>query len=82
MPQAMRIKVFRKGRSQAVRIPAQYHFGSDEVYIERDPVTGVVRLSEKPFQKSAEELFRLFDEHGGQDFEVERDHSLPREIEL
>jgi len=81
-PKPEKAKVFRNGRSQAVRIPAQYRFGSDEVYISRDPATGVVKLSEKPFRKSIEEIFRSFDEHGGRDFELERDQSPPREIEL
>ena len=29
-------KVFKTGRSQAVRIPKQYRFRCDEVFIERD----------------------------------------------
>jgi len=29
-------KVFRTGRSQAVRIPKDFRFACDEVYIERD----------------------------------------------
>jgi antitoxin VapB len=41
-------KVFRTGRSQAVRLPAPFRFAGDEVYIRRDPQTGDVILSAKP----------------------------------
>ena len=41
-------KVFSNGRSQAVRLPAEYRFKSKEVYIRRDENTGNVVLSEKP----------------------------------
>jgi antitoxin VapB len=75
-------RVFQNGRSQAVRIPAEFRFSSEKVYIERDDRTGVVRLSEKPFKLSAEEIFRRLDEAGAADFELERDHSLPREVDL
>ena len=41
-------KVFSNGRSQAVRLPAEYRFKSKEVYIRRNEDTGDVILSEKP----------------------------------
>jgi antitoxin VapB len=41
-------KLFTNGRSQAVRLPAEYRFKSKEVYIRRNEVTGDVVLSEKP----------------------------------
>lgn len=41
-------KLFKNGRSQAVRLPAEYRFDSNEVYIRRDPETGDVILSRKP----------------------------------
>jgi len=41
-------KLFRNGRSQAVRLPAAFRFDGDEVYIRRDPTTGDVILSAKP----------------------------------
>jgi antitoxin VapB len=37
MAHAEKAKVFMTGRSQAVRIPAEYRFITDEVYIRRDP---------------------------------------------
>lgn len=41
-------KVFLNGRSQAVRLPAEFRFDSDEVYIRKDPKTGDIILSRKP----------------------------------
>lgn len=41
-------KLFSNGRSQAVRLPAEFRFEGDEVYIRRDPATGDVILSRKP----------------------------------
>ena len=38
-------KLFKNGRSQAVRLPAEYRFEGDEVLIRRDPETGDVILS-------------------------------------
>ena len=40
-------KLFRNGRSQAVRLPAEFRFDGEEVYIRRDAVTGDVILSKK-----------------------------------
>lgn len=42
-------KLFTNGRSQAVRLPAMYRFDSKEVFIRKDPVTGDVILSRKPY---------------------------------
>ena len=36
MPRVETARVFRNGRSQAVRIPAEYRFKTDQVYIRRD----------------------------------------------
>jgi antitoxin VapB len=40
-------KLFVTGRSQAVRLPREYRFEGDEVFIRRDP-NGDVVLSRKP----------------------------------
>jgi len=79
---ANKARVIRSGRSQSIRLPAPYRFKSDEVYIRRDENSGIITLSEKPLRPTAEEIFRAFDEAGAQDFVVERDKSLPREIDL
>lgn len=41
-------KLFRNGRSQAVRLPSEYRFEGSEVFIRRDAKTGDVILSRKP----------------------------------
>ena len=41
-------KLFVTGRSQAVRLPREYRFEGNEVFIRRDPVTGDVVLSRRP----------------------------------
>jgi antitoxin VapB len=41
-------KLFKSGRSQAVRLPAAYRFDTPEVYINQDPATSDVILSRKP----------------------------------
>lgn len=41
-------KLFQTGRSQAVRLPAEFRFEGNEVFIRRDPGTGDVILSRRP----------------------------------
>jgi antitoxin VapB len=41
-------KLFRNGRSQAVRLPSEYRFEGSEVYVRRDPESGDVILSRRP----------------------------------
>jgi len=36
-------KLFSNGRSQALRLPAEFRFEGDEVSIRRDPATGPIR---------------------------------------
>lgn len=53
-------KLFMNGRSQAVRLPAEFRFEGTEVNIRRDPETGDVTLSRRPGRTgSFEEFFRL-----------------------
>ena len=55
----MRAKLFRNGRSQAVRLPAEFRFEGTEVEIARDPETGAVVLT--PVRPSARALLELRD---------------------
>ena len=50
-------KLFRNGRSQAVRLPADYRFQGSQVYVRRDPATGDVILSRRP--ESWQDYFEL-----------------------
>jgi antitoxin VapB len=62
MAQPEKAKVFMTGRSQAVRIPAEYRFTTDEVYIRRDPQSGDLILSEAP--GGWDEIFAGLDKAG------------------
>ncbi|MFA7240172.1 MAG: AbrB/MazE/SpoVT family DNA-binding domain-containing protein [Sulfuricellaceae bacterium] len=52
-------KLFKNGASQAVRLPADFRFDGDEVYITRDEMTGDVVLSTHPGAKVWKEFFDL-----------------------
>ena len=58
-------KLFKNGRSQAVRLPKEFRFRGKSVAIRRDPVTGDVILSgrhAKPVKAlSFDEWFALYD---------------------
>lgn len=56
-------RLFQNGGSQAVRLPAEFRFDGDEVYIFRDAVTGDVVLSDRrhPSPSYWHDLFALLD---------------------
>jgi antitoxin VapB len=74
-------KLFRNGRSQAVRLPAEFRFESSEVFIRRDPSTGDVVLSRRP--ESWESFFELTAQGGvPEDFLSDRGDRAPQKREL
>jgi antitoxin VapB len=78
MGQIAKAKVFMSGRSQAVRIPAEYRFATDEVYIRRDPQSGDLILSEAP--GGWDEIFAALDDAGfPDDFLADRGQGTPQE---
>ena len=73
-------KVFMNGRSQAVRIPVEYRFLTDEVYIRRDPRNGDLILSQAP--GGWDEIYVALDEANfPDDFLADRNQGLPQERE-
>ena len=74
-------KIFMNGRSQAVRLPAEFRFEGDEVSIQRDTVTGDVILS--PRNRKFEDWVKLRDRLIAEapaefeNFDLSRDSSLP-----
>ncbi len=71
-------KVFKNGQSQAVRLPKNYRFDTDEVYISKQ--NGVVCLFPKPKLKW-EEFFATAEAFP--EFEIERpDNAQPQQREL
>jgi antitoxin VapB len=81
-------KLFKNGRSQAVRLPKEFRFEGTEVAIRRDTVTGevilfepVVLAPERP-AKSWQEWFDLLDSLGLPDDIFEREVHMPTERDL
>lgn len=74
-------KLFKNGRSQAVRLPAEFRFDGDEVLIRRDQATGDVILS--PRNRKFEEWIKLRDRLIAEapeefdNFEIPRDSAPP-----
>ncbi|MHB1273894.1 MAG: antitoxin [Rhodanobacter sp.] len=52
-------KLFKNGASQAVRLPMEFRFEGEEVFITRDDATGDVVLSTRPGAKVWGEFFEL-----------------------
>jgi antitoxin VapB len=52
-------KLFKNGASQAVRLPAEFRFEGEEVYVTRDDATGDVVLSNRPGAKTWGDFFEL-----------------------
>jgi antitoxin VapB len=74
-------KLFRNGRSQAVRLPAEFRFEGNEVYVRQDPATGDVILSRRP--DSWESFFKLTEQVGvPPDFMADRQDGAPQKRDL
>lgn len=79
-------KLFRNGRSQAVRLPAEFRFEGKEVFIRKDEKTGDVILSRRPdswelFLRLREEAL-LHDREAVEQFLVDRKDEPPEDREL
>lgn len=73
-------KLFRNGRSQGVRLPAEFRFEGSEVYIRRN-ASGDVVLSRRP--ESWEGFFELMKTVGvPEDFLAERQDTPPQKRKL
>jgi antitoxin VapB len=57
MPKTHIAKLFKNGASQAVRLPAEFRFEGDQVYISRDEKTKNVILSTQPGSQVWGEFF-------------------------
>jgi antitoxin VapB len=78
MSKIEKARVFMNGRSQAVRIPAEYRFSTSEVYIRRDPQSGDLILSQAPGGWG--EIYAALDRAGvPDDFLADRAQGLPQE---
>lgn len=75
-------KIFKNGRSQAVRLPLEFRFKGNEVFIRKDEKTGDVILSEKP--ENWDDFFKLAEEAAeeSKDFLVSRHYEDEQDREL
>jgi len=73
-------KLFRNGRSQAVRLPSDFRFEGTEVFIRRDRATGDVVLSRRP--DSWEGFFELAKGAVPKDFLSDRGDRPPQKRRL
>lgn len=55
-------KLFKNGASQAVRLPSNFRFEGNEVYVTRNDATGDVVLSTRPGSGTWNEFFELVHE--------------------
>jgi len=71
-------KLFKNGASQAVRLPAEFRFEGDQVYVTRDDATGDVVLSNRPGAKTWSDFFDLLRSvDATTDFMAERPLNVP-----
>jgi antitoxin VapB len=74
-------KLFRNGRSMAVRLPMDFRFEGTEVFIRRDRSTGDVILSRRP--ESWTNFFALADKAGvPKDFMTARADTKPQKRDI
>lgn len=75
MAESRKARVFMTGRSQAVRIPAEFRFSAREVYVRRNEQTGDLILSQAP--GSWDEVFAEIDKAGiPPEFMAERNQGI------
>lgn len=67
MSAVYKAQLFRDGASQAVRLPAEFHFGGSDVFISRDATTGDVTLSTRPGARAWAKFFDLAETVGDTD---------------
>ncbi len=63
MAERKKAKLFQNGGSQAVRLPAEFRFDAEEVYISRDEATGNVVLSTESKRNGMREFMAFRDAH-------------------
>ena len=74
-------KLFLNGRSQAVRLPAEFRFEGSEVFIRQDDATGDIVLSRRP--ESWDNFFKLRKEANvPKEFMADRQDEAPQKRDL
>ena len=67
-------KIFMNGHSQAVRLPKEFRFNTDEVYVSKQG-DNIILTAKKPSWDDFFDISSSFDSH----FLAERDNDLPQE---
>jgi antitoxin VapB len=74
-------KLFRNGRSQAIRLPSEFRFEGSEVFVRRDHTTGDVILSRRP--ESWDDFFEMMKSVSvPRDFLTDRGDTKPQKRKL
>jgi len=74
-------KLFLNGRSQAVRLPAEFRFSGSEVFIRQDETTGDIVLSRRP--ETWNSFFQLRQQANvPSEFMADRQDEAPQKREL
>jgi antitoxin VapB len=78
MTETKMAKLFKNGSSQAVRLPAEFRFEGNEVYVMRDEITGDVILSRRPGAKIWGDFFEMMHQiEVPEDFMADRPMNQP-----
>ena len=70
-------KLFKNGASQAVRLPAEFRFNGNEVYISRDDISGDVVLSTRPGTRVWRDFFEMSAGDQESEFMADRPMNFP-----
>jgi antitoxin VapB len=72
-------KVFKNGRSQAVRLPKEFRFDTEEVTVERMGDGVVLRPRDRAHEQWQARLREVLGKFEGMPDEIERDRTPPRD---
>ena len=72
-------KVFMNGRSQAVRLPKEFRFDTDEVTVERLGDGVILRPRRRTREEWWAQLQKVLGQFDGMPDEIERDRTPPRD---
>lgn len=73
-------KIFMNGRSQAVRLPKEFRFDTDEVTVERQGNSLILRPRHRTREQWWAEMQAVFGQFEGMPDAIERDRSPPRDL--
>ena len=73
-------KVFMNGRSQAVRLPKEFRFDTDEVTVEAMGDGVILRPRHRRQEQWWAEMQKVIGQFEGMPEEIERDRSPPRDV--